>query len=313
MSIAKRLWTIAMLCSPVHLQNATSTSGILQGSSSDHISGSNDDWRKNIVFVVIGGSMKGRYACSVESAARHNPSMNVMIVYLKEVSDRPQFPFQNVRSVEVDGRELLKDTPLEGLMDMGENYIGVFPANVSDFVRFAYVYKHGGLYMDLDIITLRSFNDLEENFVAFQMHASVNPAHFRFSPRHPFLYDTMKQVRKCGVKDGWSSTGPSPITTTYGRWCRDFLWKPYFGEVRCRGLLAYPQQVFSPYPPSSPWSTWKCPIPSKFSKVIANSHALHYWNFLSHYWKLDLSSNMPIAVLARRHCKWTIDAFKDNF
>ena len=45
--------------------------------------------------------------------------------------------------------------------------------NNSNITRLAYLWKYGGLYLDLDFLVLQPFEDREDNFVGAQ-HSSVS-------------------------------------------------------------------------------------------------------------------------------------------
>lgn len=55
--------------------------------------------------------------------------------------------------------EFSKETPLEDFMTEGLLYESKFPIeHTSDILRMLILYKYGGLYLDLDVITLVPFN-----------------------------------------------------------------------------------------------------------------------------------------------------------
>lgn len=39
-------------------------------------------------------------------------------------------------------------------------------SHTSDFLRFATMFKFGGIYLDLDVVVLRNFDELPSNFAA---------------------------------------------------------------------------------------------------------------------------------------------------
>ena len=71
-----------------------------------------------------------------------------------------------------------------------------FPVeNHSDILRILLLYLYGGAYFDLDVISLKEFNEkLPINFVIAKDSADLNNAILRFSKGHPFLQLLMSEI-----------------------------------------------------------------------------------------------------------------------
>ena len=68
-------------------------------------------------------------------------------------------------------------------------------AHKSDVLRLAIVYKHGGVYLDIDSLVLRSLHDLRNvvTFHTFEMDSIANGA-LAFDKSHPFLADCLQEI-----------------------------------------------------------------------------------------------------------------------
>ena len=68
--------------------------------------------------------------------------------------------------------------------------------NYSDFMRMLFLYKFGGLYMDLDVITTRSFDQesFPRSFGIFQSGKEVNNAILKFEKHSCLLKYHIKNM-----------------------------------------------------------------------------------------------------------------------
>lgn len=56
-------------------------------------------------------------------------------------------------------------TPLENWLQKGDLFRSHFMnSHASDFLRYLSMYKFGGIYMDLDVVVQKSFENVEPNF-----------------------------------------------------------------------------------------------------------------------------------------------------
>ena len=89
--------------------------------------------------------------------------------------------------------------------------------------RLAYLWKYGGLYLDLDFLVLQPFEHKEENFVGAQ-HSSasdgVNTAAMKFERGHPFLTNWIYEVPAKYREDDRSCIGPSLVTPMLMHYCQ---------------------------------------------------------------------------------------------
>lgn len=117
-----------------------------------------------------------RQACAIESAALLNPNLDVFVLFASPVglindTDKtspiiialqsyPNIFFRNINLWTYS-----VDTPLEDwfLSDalFQSQYLN---SHVSDYLRYMSLYKYGGLYLDLDVVVQKTFENISANY-----------------------------------------------------------------------------------------------------------------------------------------------------
>ena len=105
--------------------------------------------------------------------------------------------YGNIRFMYIDDvKKFVEDTPFKKLLADGRLDEGPYSANnYSNIFRILLLHLYGGVYFDLDVISLQEFSgQLPLNFAVAQDPTLVNNAILRFSKRHPFLSLLMKEI-----------------------------------------------------------------------------------------------------------------------
>ncbi|XP_078265918.1 alpha-1,4-N-acetylglucosaminyltransferase-like [Rhinoraja longicauda] len=230
--------------------------------------------------------------CSVESAARHNPDKQIyyfMKGFSGNLSQYPQPEYRgipllssmkNVIILPLNPTELFKDTPLEGwYQKVNPEKEKFWPHVLADGCRLALLWKFGGIYLDTDIISLRSIPFA--NFTC-QGHAGVvNNAALGFHHKHhPFIWNCMEDFVVNFIGHVWGQQGPRLITRVLKRWCRiDNL--AAFTGTECNGISLWISSRFYPIPCSS-WGkfyiAWK---KEDIEQTFSATYGIHVWNFMN--------------------------------
>ena len=116
--------------------------------------------------------LDGRQSCSVESAAVKS-SLVSKVLLKSQVLDLSKskalcelyYNYGNVEFYYVDVAELFRNTPAEGLEKRVEKVVAHGTCHYSAIGRMAFAYKYGGMYLDLDIIVLRSLAHIKNSIV----------------------------------------------------------------------------------------------------------------------------------------------------
>lgn len=89
-------------------------------------------------------------------------------------------------------------------------------AQQSDIVRLEYIFRHGGVYMDCDVVPLKCFEPLLDGVEAFcGSHDGLNVCNavFGATPEHPFILRCLNLVPRFFTKGQFrAGTGPDLFT-----------------------------------------------------------------------------------------------------
>ena len=128
--------------------------------------------------------------CTMESLARHMPTWCIVLYVINYNEDKASNQqnrilqtYNNTRIIKLDPHEAVMDTPFEGMfktkrfLKAGEKHL--FYAHYSDILRVVLLYKYGGIYVDLDIIAMRSL-DLAPQYLVRTGHGGVANGMMKF-------------------------------------------------------------------------------------------------------------------------------------
>lgn len=129
------------------------------------------------IFLVASACapISARKACAIESAAISHPNWIVHVViyghtWIKRFHNIKGFvsklqAYQNIVITKIVLPEYFAGTPLESLMTLESIKEIEFPEYfMSDLVKIATLYNHGGVYLSWDVIVERSFQSLPNDF-----------------------------------------------------------------------------------------------------------------------------------------------------
>jgi lactosylceramide 4-alpha-galactosyltransferase len=140
------------------------------------------------------GGLNYRQACAVESLAFHNPNLTVHVLFtdvkinsslatLQKLVEK----YTNVQLVSLNVDEYMAGTLMEHWYHCTDWRKGSYHVNnLSNALRLLTVYKYGGYYFDLDIISVRSVTN-DRNFVAAVDREIVNNNAIHADLKHPFI------------------------------------------------------------------------------------------------------------------------------
>ncbi|XP_010918479.2 uncharacterized protein [Elaeis guineensis] len=182
---------------------------------------------------------------------------------------------------------LFKNTPAEPWFDrllQGKVDPGTVPLgqNLSNLLRLAILYKYGGVYIDTDVIVLRSFDGLKNAIGAQSVYAKtgnwsrLNNAVMVFDEKHPLLYKFMEEFARTFNGSRWGHNGPYLVSRVVSR----VAGRPGF-EFR-----VLPPEAFYPVDWQRIWGLFQAPRNGSHWKWIVERHdfirrrsfALHLWN-----------------------------------
>lgn len=110
----------------------------------------------------------------------------------------------------------IRNTIVEDLYESGKIESSNFArSHASDVLRYLTLYKYGGVYLDLDVIVVRSLEGLHSNFAGAESVQNVAAGVLRFSPTgigHRHAKSCLQDLSKNFRGDDWGNNGPGVIT-----------------------------------------------------------------------------------------------------
>jgi mannosyltransferase OCH1-like enzyme len=140
-------------------------------------------------------------------------------------------------------------------------------AFVSDYIRFWALYEHGGIYLDTDMIVIRTFDDLLDcnAFFAWETASkkSVGCCVIGASPKQPFIGNIMNRYTDLHFKI--ESIPDLVIPHIVSKCFNDYLSK--------EEVTIFPYDYFYPFPYEE-----KENVCSYMQYITKNTYAIHLWN-----------------------------------
>ncbi|XP_059474882.1 lactosylceramide 4-alpha-galactosyltransferase-like [Neocloeon triangulifer] len=270
---------------------------------------------RTIFFVETSGRavLSPRQVCTLESFARLNPEFNLLMVFLKPaVRFREQenealaavLPHHtNIHLTTIDAKTAM-DT--SGFPEMHHlvSQSGDYLRHLSNCVRLVLIWRFGGAYLDLDVISFKSLSPellQNPNLVAPMNSERLNNAFLQFRQGHPLVEGFIKRLRVTYNVSQRSeasrsleqvllnASGLSAVhqLITQGH-VRDVVLPDFrlisSAHPRDFGLFFHPTRGHELLP------------------QIAASKAIHLYSYKSHGMLTPLESSSIIANLSRRVC-----------
>ncbi|KAB0793990.1 hypothetical protein PPYR_13610 [Photinus pyralis] len=260
-------------------------------------------------------SINPRQACAVESAALINPDYQTYLMYtspglIKDettLSGKLLHTLTNIKNVNLlwlNFPRLLKGTFVEELYTSGKIQSSKFPVNTaSNIARLVLLLKFGGIYLDLDFVIIRPFDDLASNFAVAESVSAVNNAVLRSSltgSGQAFIRTCLEELQAHFSGNAWGKNGPAVVTKVLKKMCNVNMIQEMY-QKNCSGFIVYPSDYFYPIY----YKNWKFYFESGHEKdlyyVLEQSHGIHLWNKFSKNARSD-SEESIYRVIAKSHC-----------
>ncbi len=263
-----------------------------------------------------------REACAVESAAMHMPNATVCVAMAVEGDSRLLAPARNqLRNVDnafvvpLDFDAVFRGTPLDAWWKEDFQFAASpwRPLHLSEAARVAFLYKYGGLYLDLDMIVLRKglLDEEQPNYLGlqgFNGDDGASAAVLKFTQGHPFLAKWLYAIPTKYMEEDRDCIGPGLLTRLLVPYCQgdrpdtesSRRLEELSGKSCDWSLKIFPPKTFYPIP----WTDWKSFFRDDQVTFSANeTYTVHLWNELSRRFRLEDSSvNSAFARLARANC-----------
>ncbi|KAL1194060.1 hypothetical protein V5N11_032993 [Cardamine amara subsp. amara] len=230
-----------------------------------------------------------REVLAIESVFKSNPRGCLMI--LSATMDSPQG---------TAGETWLEEIKT-GKRDPGKISLA---QNLSNLMRLAFLYKYGGVYLDTDMIVLKSFKGLRNVIGAQTLDPSstnwtrLNNAVLIFDKNHPLLLKFIEEFAKTFNGNIWGYNGPYLVS----RVARAVEGSSGYNFTVMRPSVFYlvnwlEIKKFFKVPITKKDSKW---VKTKLLQMQKRSYGLHLWNKFSKKYEIEQGSAM--WKLVSEHC-----------
>ncbi|KAH7965727.1 hypothetical protein HPB49_010128 [Dermacentor silvarum] len=219
--------------------------------------------------------LTAREACSIESTCRHNGDYNVHLLSTGNISSsdcpyhRLLSRLPNFHSARLNVSVALAETPLRAT-EAALNQSVYKVVHLSDCLRYVVLWKRGGVYLDSDVIVVKSLKGIR-NAVFYQRRKpkEVGNSILFFDKRHPVLGEIIDKCARVYNPNFRMTCGPAlmsllPSDTVLSRQVKFFNESAFFAV---------------------PWKKWRDLFhPGKAPAVLRATNAsygVHFWNYLS--------------------------------
>ncbi|CAB3251882.1 unnamed protein product [Arctia plantaginis] len=265
------------------------------------------------------GSLTARQACAIESAARANPQRDIYVLFSAPVNElmltsgnlEKLKSLPNIKPARVHLAKYAKKTPLEEMVQSKPFETSKWwIEHTSDILRSLTLFKFGGIYLDTDMLVVKSLTPLGPNWVAKEDNTLVNSAAIAISTDQigrRLANALIKELKTTYTPDIWIHNGPGAITRVLVKFCKTRHANKWTSSS-CNGLEVYSPEYFYPIYYN------RCKVyfePGELNTVTKNAYAYHLWNKLTHNIKIEKGS--PLMGMAKEFCPSIFQMYGDSF
>lgn len=172
-------------------------------------------------------TLTARQACAVESAARLNPHFTVYLLFtspgaIKAENDRNDhilkqlMMYKNVRVKHLNFKRYITGSPVDELYKSLKIEASFYArSHASDVLRYLTLWRYGGIYLDLDVMIIKSLEKLKPNFAGRESDEDVAAGVLSFShdgDGHRWARESLEDLKHNFNGWDWGNNGPGVIT-----------------------------------------------------------------------------------------------------
>ncbi|KAM8720537.1 hypothetical protein ACLKA7_006562 [Drosophila subpalustris] len=253
-------------------------------------------------------------ACSIESAALHHSSFEVFVLFacptIRKVSDpiiEALLSYNNVKLRYVNLWRFAEGTPIEDWIKKTDLFLSRYQMfHMSDMLRILTLYRFGGIYFDMDVVVLRSFENEPPNFMGAETSKSIGNSVIGLEPNglgHKVANEILIDFYKNYVGHKWAHNGPQSLVRTMTAVCGTKNVNLMRKEPnRCQGIKVFDINAFY----EINWIQGQLFFDEKHAnqtlRRLTNSYVIHTWNHVFNKWPYSVHSKIPYIQLAAKHC-----------
>ena len=176
------------------------------------------------------------------------------------------------------------------------------------------LYRGGGLYMDLDFITLQPLDEtLLWNFFPFpkEDRSRVTNSMFHLQHGHRFIDEIVHRLAINYYPDKYDEHGPVVNTKVMSEVCGFKPGDYSVNKIVCKDVNILSHKLFYPIPFKNWQDYFREVDEEKLSLIKSQSYAVHVWNKASSKATLTKGSNQLYMKLAQENCPFAFYVFSD--
>lgn len=183
---------------------------------------------KTNVFFIESNYSKSLFdfkqECAIESAARHNPSASIYVITVKANANNKQIyqVHQNIHILKINITRLLHKTILHNWWYRSKYSQSDFKVvHLSDALRIFLLFKLGGIYMDLDTITIRNLDPITDyvGIGVFENDTELGNGFLHFKKHDPYLLFVLREFTNNYEPHYWDFNGPRLLQRLLLKYC----------------------------------------------------------------------------------------------
>ncbi|XP_050093557.1 lactosylceramide 4-alpha-galactosyltransferase-like [Anopheles aquasalis] len=261
-------------------------------------------------------SFEARHACAIESAARANPTKNIVVLLAtwEDFTDSEQIlvpdivplrRYQNVYFRRLALGQFAQDSGIEQILKEKQLYQrDNGAADLSELLRLAVLFRYGGIYLDLDVITLKPLDFENPNFfgieTVFFAGSSVMGMQ-RSGFGHNLAYSCLKDFQYFHKK-GQVDNGSIVVTYKLLQACNVNFVQDILTEGCGDRLKVYPRHVFHPFDNNTVPLLFDPDRVLEVKDMIADSITVHLRHHHSQNIKSPKVAETGYNMIARKYC-----------
>nr|XP_043619851.1 lactosylceramide 4-alpha-galactosyltransferase-like [Erigeron canadensis] len=202
--------------------------------------------------------------------------------------------------------KLIRDEVNTGYVPLGQN--------LSNLLRYCLLYKFGGVYIDTDVIVLKSFSKLKNSIGAQTLDLStknwsrLNNAVMVFDKRHPLVYKFIEEFALTFDGNKWGHNGPYLVSRVVSR----LEGRPGYNFTILPPTAFYPvnwNRVRNLFRGARNETDAKW-LRGKFRQIRSQSYAVHLWNKQSR--KLQIEEGSILGKILSNRCVFCNSSTNSN-
>ncbi|XP_034471853.1 lactosylceramide 4-alpha-galactosyltransferase-like [Drosophila innubila] len=253
-------------------------------------------------------------ACSIESAALHHSNFEVFVLFacptIRQESDpiiEAILSYNNVKLRYVNLWRFGKGTPIEEWIKKNDLFRSRYlKFNISNLLRLLILFRYGGIYFDMDVVVLRSFEDESPNFMGAEKEGTIGNSvigletnGFGHEVANLILTDFYKiYMENVSVHNGRQSLARA-MTVVCGTNDVNLMIKD---PDRCHGIKVFDINAFYEIDRLERTHFFDEKYANQTLSRLKNSYLIHTWNQVDTKWPLSVDSKAPYIQLAAQHC-----------